>query len=52
MVTKVKCQMVNIPFRFGVADIKREGTDVTIVSLVKLLKKLILLLKLAKEDFM
>jgi pyruvate dehydrogenase E1 component beta subunit len=29
----------------GVADIKREGTDVTIVSLVKLSKKLILLLK-------
>jgi pyruvate dehydrogenase E1 component beta subunit len=31
----------------GVADIKREGTDVTIVSLVKLSKKLILLLTIS-----
>jgi pyruvate dehydrogenase E1 component beta subunit len=33
----------------GVADIKREGTDVTIVSFGKLSKKLILLLTNYKE---
>jgi deoxyxylulose-5-phosphate synthase len=31
--------MMNIPFRFGVADIKREITDVTIVSFGKIIKE-------------
>jgi pyruvate dehydrogenase E1 component beta subunit len=41
---KVKCQMVNIPFRLVLLILKREGTDVTIVSFGKIIK-LILLLK-------
>jgi pyruvate/2-oxoglutarate/acetoin dehydrogenase E1 component len=37
MATKEKFQMDTIPI--GVADIKREGTDVTIVSFGKIIKK-------------
>jgi hypothetical protein len=50
MVTKVKCQMVSIPFRL-VLLIKREGTDVT-CFFGKIIKEAHIAAELAKEDFM